>query len=270
MQRTVVVSERTDADEAQRDLVEQIIAAAAHTGHEVVVTPDLYHLSEDSPVWDELRALPRRVTLWAWQHPRPLRWLLTRHHVDADEWQLFDLRTMRTADDVYPPSPLSNPEGHVRRLSAAPLVRWYPVIDRELCQTCGHCQEFCLFGVYERDQAEQVRVANPDNCKAGCPACSRICPHGAIMFPLYDQDPAIAGAPGTVMSLDAAGRRLYYERTGETCPTCAQLTDAQLAHVAQDGFCPECGRKFETPSPVVAEIDDLIARLDRLSGGGKQ
>lgn len=270
MRETVVVSERIDPDETQRDLVEGIVAAAAQTGHDVLVVPDLYHLSEDSPVWDELRRLPRRVTLWAWQHPRPLRWLLARHHIEAGEWQLFDLRTMRTAEDVYAPPAALPAEGRVRRLSEAPMVRWYPVIDHELCQTCGHCQEFCLFGVYERDEAEQVRVTNPDNCKAGCPACSRICPSGAIMFPLYDQDPAIAGAPDTKMSLDAAGRRLYYERTGETCPTCSQLSDEELAHVAQDGSCPECGRKVETPSPVVAEIDDLIERLDRLSGGGKQ
>lgn len=270
MRQTVVVSEHLDADAAQRDLVEQIITAAAHTGHEVVVTPDLYHLSEDSPVWDELRGLPRRVTLWAWQHPRPLRWLLTRHGVDAEQWQLFDLRTMHAAPDAYAVAPEAPAPGRVRRLAEPAPVRWYPVIDAERCQTCGHCQEFCLFGVYERDATQQVRVAHPDNCKAGCPACSRICPHGAIMFPLYDQDPAIAGAPGTVMSLDAAGRRLYYERTGEPCPTCSQLSDAQLAHVAQEGSCPECGRKFEAPSPVIAEIDDLIARLDRLSGGGNQ
>jgi NAD-dependent dihydropyrimidine dehydrogenase PreA subunit len=176
---------------------------------------------------------------------------------------------VETPATAYEPPPVQ-PEsvGQVRRLAEPVLARWYPVLDHERCESCGHCHDFCLFGVYDRETDAGVRVSRPDHCKPGCPACSRICPQGAIIFPLYDKDPAIAGAPGTTMSLDAAGRRLYYERTEQTCPTCSQLTDEQLAHVGQDGACPECGRKLAQSSPVLAEIDDLIARLDRLSDGG--
>lgn len=269
MREPVVVTAKLDASEAEQALVEELVALASQHGHAVLVVPDLYHVTDDSRVWDELRALPPTVTLWAWQHPRPLRWLLARHDVAADEWRLLDLRTVETPTEAYEPPPVQpDSVGAVRRLDEPVVARWYPVIDAERCETCGHCHQFCLFGVYEHDEEGGVRVCLPDNCKAGCPACSRICPQGAIMFPLYDKDPAIAGAPGTALLLDAAGRRMYYERTGQTCPTCSQMTDEELAHVAADGACPECGRTLPQSSPVLAEIDDLIARLDGLADGG--
>ncbi|MCE5239926.1 ferredoxin family protein [bacterium] len=267
MREPVVVAEKLDAAAPEHDLVEEIVTLASRHGHEVLVVPDLYHLPEDSEVWAELGRLPAQVTLWAWQHPRPLRWLMARHGVNAAEWRLVDLREVETPSEAYEPPPAqAHQPGQVRRLTEPVAARWYPVIDHDRCETCGHCHDFCLFGVYGREDETQVRVSEPDNCKPGCPACSRICPQGAIMFPLYD-DPAIAGAPGTEMSLEAAGRRLYYERTERPCPTCSQLTDEELAHVAVDGACPECGRELATASPVSAEIDDLIARLDSLSDG---
>ena len=35
---------------------------------------------------------------------------------------------------------------------------------------------------------------NPKGCKSNCPACGRICPHTAIVFPKYEHGGAIAGA----------------------------------------------------------------------------
>lgn len=69
---------------------------------------------------------------------------------------------------------------------------WFPAIDYERCTTCGQCADFCLFGVYEKT-AEKVTVVNPEGCKNNCPACARICPHTAIVFPKYKQGGAIAG-----------------------------------------------------------------------------
>src|SRR5215470_3797655 len=73
--------------------------------------------------------------------------------------------------------------------------RWYPVIDYSRCTNCLECIDFCLFGVYGIDRKERILVENQDNCKRGCPACSRVCPENAIIFPEH-KTPAIAGAPG--------------------------------------------------------------------------
>lgn len=73
--------------------------------------------------------------------------------------------------------------------------RWYPVIDYNRCTNCLECIDFCLFGVYGIDHKERILVENQDNCKRGCPACSRVCPVNAIIFPEH-KTPSIAGAPG--------------------------------------------------------------------------
>ncbi len=66
---------------------------------------------------------------------------------------------------------------------------WFPVIDRDRCADCLQCLGFCLFGVYEKTESGQARVQNPDKCKTGCPACARVCPHGAILFPKHTDAP---------------------------------------------------------------------------------
>lgn len=264
MKQTVVISERLEPNDTDEALIERLTTATLRHGHDVLVVPDLYCLPEESAVWEELRQLAGAVTLWGWMHPRPLRWLLVRHGVSAEDWRLLDLRIVGEAAELPTPDVDQGEPGQVRRLTAPTAPRWYPVIDGDRCESCGHCLQFCLFGVYAQDDEQGVTVTQPDNCKPGCPACSRICPNGAIMFPQYDRDPAIAGAPDTIMRLDGAGRRLYYQHTKKPCPVCSHLDDEQLRHVAQDGCCPECGRKLPRTSSVLAEIDALIDRLDRL------
>jgi NAD-dependent dihydropyrimidine dehydrogenase PreA subunit len=107
--------------------------------------------------------------------PAPLLNVLTGKTVEpraADAGIVFDGRTSETA---------------TRR-------RWYPVIDYSRCTNCMECIDFCLFGVYGVDGQERILVEQQDNCKKGCPACSRVCPENAIIFPEY-KTPAIAGAP---------------------------------------------------------------------------
>jgi len=77
--------------------------------------------------------------------------------------------------------------------AARPARRWYPVIDFSRCTNCMECIDFCLFGVYGIDAAETILVEQPDNCRKGCPACSRVCPEQAIIFPQH-KTPAIAGS----------------------------------------------------------------------------
>ena len=66
---------------------------------------------------------------------------------------------------------------------------WFPVIDYDRCRDCGQCLDFCLFGVYAKDAEGRVQVVNPAACKTNCPACARICPEAAIMFPKHAEPP---------------------------------------------------------------------------------
>ena len=78
---------------------------------------------------------------------------------------------------------------------------------------CRKCLGFCLFGVYALDNKSKdngnskgssedtagtavprVRVVRPRACKNGCPACARVCPQLAIIFPKCKDSP-INGAP---------------------------------------------------------------------------
>ena len=76
-------------------------------------------------------------------------------------------------------------------------VPWFPVIDRSRCTGCGTCEDYCLFSVYAIDRQrplnERIRISSPLNCKTGCPACSRLCPTGALIFP-FCAEPVLNGS----------------------------------------------------------------------------
>ena len=59
-----------------------------------------------------------------------------------------------------------------------------------------------MFGVYSQDAEGRVRVTHPANCKNNCPACARICPEVAIIFPKLRQEPY----DGAVIADEAAAR----------------------------------------------------------------
>ena len=61
--------------------------------------------------------------------------------------------------------------------------------DFDRCTNCMQCLSFCLFDVYGTDEDQQIQVQNNDNCKTNCPACSRVCPEAAIMFPQIQKWP---------------------------------------------------------------------------------
>jgi NAD-dependent dihydropyrimidine dehydrogenase PreA subunit len=66
---------------------------------------------------------------------------------------------------------------------------WFPVIDYSRCTNCMQCLSFCLFDVYGVSADHKIQVQNQSNCKTECPACSRVCPEVAIMFPKYRHGP---------------------------------------------------------------------------------
>ena len=136
-------------------------------------------------------------------YPRAVKWLFAFAGAPLDEKRVrfFNMRTQSAGDII---SALLGGSAQGRPGAPAPAdleglapeeswVPWFPVIDSDRCQNCKQCLEFCLFGVYETDAEGKVRVVNPASCKTNCPACARICPAGAIMFPKHAEG-TIAGA----------------------------------------------------------------------------
>ncbi len=78
---------------------------------------------------------------------------------------------------------------------------WFPVIDYDRCTDCMQCLSFCLFDVYGADAAGHIQVQNQTNCKTDCPACSRVCPEVAILFPKY-RSGALSGGDITQQDLE--------------------------------------------------------------------
>jgi NAD-dependent dihydropyrimidine dehydrogenase PreA subunit len=73
--------------------------------------------------------------------------------------------------------------------TAAGWKPWFPVIDFDRCTNCMQCLSFCLFDVYGVTPGGKITVQNENNCKTDCPACSRVCPEVAILFPKYKAGP---------------------------------------------------------------------------------
>lgn len=274
---TVIISRESGSEAPRAALEEDVATACRAAGWHVLAVPDIYHLPHGSDLWSRLSDLPAQTALVTSLYPRAAL-CLVREQAGLEPVATLDLREYASADEVVEELsedlPPGGDEGELREHQVHCPRRWYPVFDRSRCINCGHCLQFCLFGVYERIDGRVIPV-RPDNCKLGCPACARVCPKGAIMFPLSDE-PAVAGAPGTIMRPDAAARRMYYVRTGRRCPVCGQVSEAGELAEQPEGVpaCEECGRPLEEvaaqvdPSPVHDEIDDLIDALDAMAGSG--
>ena len=149
--------------------------------------------------------------------------------------------------------------------------RWYPVIDFSRCTNCLECIDFCLFGVYGVDEADHVLVELPDHCRKGCPACSRVCPEQAIMFPQHKQA-AIAGGwlePGDLkMNLsdlfgaadDLLGTREIAVRERDEHLLVASQRPVKPTGLGNASGSAEPGQAEEKKD----ELDALIDRLDAM------
>lgn len=136
-------------------------------------------------------------TLIAACHPRAVKRLLEFADVEQNSNNLtfLNLREV-TEEEVISTLKAFCVEGKASRVDLKGEVNWpswYPVIDYSRCSACGQCSDFCLFGVYEKADGV-VKVVNPKGCKNNCPACARICPETAIIFPKYKQGGAISGS----------------------------------------------------------------------------
>ena len=146
--------------------------------------------------------------------------------------------------------------------------RWYPVIDYSRCTNCMECIDFCLFGVYGVDRIDTILVEQPDNCRKGCPACSRVCPENAIMFPQH-KTPAIAGSSESAASMKIDLSQLFGAPTeGKTASEIASIErDEQLIMVGRDAVGQGAGiakRQQDRESAPSDDLDDLVDELNDL------
>lgn len=183
-----------------------------------------------------------------------------RRIAESESGQLY----FNPNDDLSPVEkiePLRTDDGTTRR--------WYPVIDYSRCTNCMECIDFCLFGVYGVDGVETILVEQPDNCRKGCPACSRVCPENAIMFPQH-KTPAIAGADtddGTGLKIDLSLLFGAPDKDEDPIAAAARERDEQLllagrAAVGLDVGIPK--RHLESSKGPKDDLDHLIDALDEL------
>lgn len=298
MARPRIIVSLHDAPDALNTMEQTVIDQLRERGLDCLLIPHLCHISESSDIWSALAKPLKNSIVLCWIHPRPAEWLLQRHQLAGHGITIFNLASFQNAKTVVNAVMAAIPTetktttratqrtGKIEQLTEATKPRWFPVLDASRCVNCQHCLQFCLFGVYELDADGNVTVCHPDQCKPGCPACSRVCPQSAIMFPLYEKDAAIAGAPGKFVVLDADARKMFYTRTRQTCPECGQTADTKPRKASKNktALCPECGRPRiagvpprsagvppavrnpgETPAIQSGfdDLDDLVDRLDQ-------
>ena len=154
------------------------------------------------------------------------------------------------------------------RMDETAARRWYPVIDFSRCTNCMECIDFCLFGVYGVDQQETILVEQPDNCRKGCPACSRVCPENAIIFPQH-KTPAIAGAQVAVEGLKIDLSKLFGapESKEDAFEVAARERDEQLLLAGREAVGITVGvpkRQEDKPAAPKDDLDELLDELDEL------
>ncbi len=201
------------ADEIRREILDALCARQVH----ISAIDDLCRLVAcHENQLPEMAGSGRLIV--AACHERAVRALLSAAGIDPAERELhvLDMRSGTRQELAACIKGLTGePAGEPREMPDTPpegeWIPWFPVIDPDRCIDCRQCLSFCLFGVYEGTDDGKVRVAHPANCKTNCPACARICPEGAIIFPKYAEAPINGGD----VTGEAAGRARVRLDVGE-------------------------------------------------------
>ncbi len=175
------------------DTRNKVLQALTDSGIEFEAVPDLCLLAARRDPILQKWAKADNIRIVAC-FPRAIRWLFKAGGTQLPERdvKIFNMRT-NSPEDIITGLPVSS---GCEKESTKPVfekdsawVPWFPVIDYDRCRNCRQCQNFCLFGVYGSSPEDKVEVQNPMNCKTNCPACARVCPHKAIIFPKYSDSP---------------------------------------------------------------------------------
>jgi len=171
----------------------RVRAALARSAARVIEVPDLCRLAANQQIPLDETALAGRVQVVAC-YPRAVRWLLHRAGIKLanDPLEVLNMRVLSAEEIIEKLGAGPAPE-HVSSDPIEPepdaWIPWFPVIDYSRCRNCGQCLNFCLFDVFTSTEEGRIRASNPQGCKNNCPACARICPEAAIIFPKLDEEP---------------------------------------------------------------------------------
>jgi Pyruvate/2-oxoacid:ferredoxin oxidoreductase delta subunit len=154
---------------------------------------------------------------------------------------------------------------------------WFPVIDFARCTNCMQCLSFCLFDVYGVSASGGIEVRNQDNCKTECPACSRVCPEVAIMFPKYRYGPINGEEIGTddvrreAMKVDISallGGDIYSmlrDRSAKAKSRFSKERDDERALQERQNCLVKAGQALGVPAEALASlpgIEEIRARAE--------
>ena len=216
------------------------------------------------------------AAFFGWLSPRASRILLQRQGITDEELPIEDFRRWETV--------ASGVQAAARRFNFSPgsgrvvdltdktpqSARWYPVIDGSRCVNCLECLNFCMFGVYSITDSGAITVESPDSCRNGCPACSRICPQSAILFPRceddrisgWDESPLSDGSAGTAGSAGtrSAGTRSAGTRSAyNPAPASASPGLSAAALQERERYVNEAKRKKEPEAAVETSAKSDLA-----------
>jgi NAD-dependent dihydropyrimidine dehydrogenase PreA subunit len=146
---------------------------------------------------------------------------------------------------------------------------WFPVIDYDRCTNCMQCLSFCLFDVYGVSADKKIQVQNQNKCKTDCPACSRVCPEVAILFPKYRHGPI----NGDVVSADDVRREamkvdisallggdIYQalrDRSAKAKSRFSKERDADKALEERKKCLAQLGQQLDIPAEVFSSLPSL-------------
>lgn len=192
--------------------------AAAMKGRDYNVTIEADLCRKVMQVSPEIQDIAGGIILAC--YPRAIRSHLDRLGLQAD--QIVDIRTSNSETvlsqfGITLSETDKNPEKEQfqKIIERFPVEEgtdaWYPVLDKEKCTECGKCHDFCLFGVYSIEN-KRVKVSQPQNCKNNCPACARMCPSKAIIFPKYEKSPINGGTEEEEIFNPEEMDKMYHER----------------------------------------------------------
>jgi len=260
------------AEESSLDLSEIARTAAQRfSAATVLAAPPLYDVTRFGPLIKQLKATDDNLVIIDLMAPRATFWRLMHAGIkgklvaadgsedlkDARAISCIDATLYDNADQLLDavariaPASDEDPTREPTVIDEAVRKRWYPIVDYDRCVGCLECLNFCLFGVYGLDEEDRLFVEEPDACRAGCPACARVCPSHAILFPRCP-DQAIAG-------------REEFETSPDTDGTAEKADSNQAANErssAMQAMKKSDDKKKKKPDASADPLDQLIDEID--------